>query len=102
MGQFDIYRNAGDSKEQYPYLIVLQSDLIPTQKSQIVAPLSHSNQFEHALRVYPQVEVNEEEWLIIIPQLASVPVTALGEQVANVEYERNSILSALDRIFTGL
>ena len=101
MAQFDVCRNAGDSSEYYPYLVVLQSGLIPSNKSRIVAPLCHSSQFEKALKVCPLIELEKEQWLLIVPQLASVPISYLGNQVANIESERRDILVALDRLFTG-
>ncbi|TNE71639.1 hypothetical protein EP331_09050 [bacterium] len=40
MRQFDIYLNEGDSREQYPYLIVLQNVLLNHIDSIVVAPIA--------------------------------------------------------------
>ncbi|WP_257274848.1 MULTISPECIES: CcdB family protein [unclassified Endozoicomonas] len=102
MAQFDVFRNTGDSAEHYPYIVVLQSDLIPSKKSQVVAPLSHSSQFEKMLKVCPLVELESEQWMLIIPHLTSIPSSYLVEKVANIESDRGDILMALDRLFTGI
>ena len=65
MAQFDVCRNAGDSSEYYPYLVVLQSGLIPSNKSRVVAPLCHSSQFEKALKVCPLIELEKEQGQIL-------------------------------------
>ena len=102
MAQFDVCSNLGASSEQFPWLIILQPDLLDTTGTSIVAPLDRSAAYKKALRVYPELQLHDEPWLIIIPQLAAVPNHFLGEVVENAGHLRQEILSALDRVFTGI
>lgn len=102
MAQFDVCRNEGSNADQYPYLIILQSELTVSKKMAVVAPLDSCNHYDKTLRVCPQITIEDENLLIIVPQLAAVPLHLLGEVVGGGEHLRTDILSALDRLFTGI
>ena len=98
MAQFDVYRNEAGNADKYPYVMVLQSDLIELQGHHIVAPLSLSSRYREALITCPQITIDDESWLAVIPQLAAIPHQ---DKVASMKEQRSDIISALDRLFTG-
>lgn len=102
MAQFDVCRNEGSNADRHPYLMVLQSDLVVSKKIAVVAPLDQSHNYDKTLRICPQITVNDECWSVMVPQLAAVPLSLLGDVVTNGEDLRSELLSALDRLFTGI
>jgi toxin CcdB len=105
MRQFDVFPNpCADNRERFPYLIVLQSDLLERLGNVVVAPL-RSTRYEAAIpisRLNPVVEVNGEPCFIRIQDLAAIPVRHLQTPVANLSIQRDDIVAALDVLFTGL
>lgn len=102
MTQFDVCLNTANNADKYPYIVVLQSSLIQFDEQSVVAPLSRSHRYKKALQVCPQTVVNDEEWMLVIPQLASIPNHFIGKKVASMQEQRSDIISALDRLFTGI
>lgn len=101
MAQFDVCENLAGNTDKYPYVVILQSDLIELQGHDIVAPLSLSSRYHKALLAYPQVTVGGENWLAIIPQLSGMPHAVIGEKVASMQEQRTDFITAIDRLFTG-
>lgn len=101
--QFDICRNPNKQSRKYaPYLIVLQSDMIETRSTCVVAPLVKRDMFQGAEKLNPVVHVEEKSYLISTAELAGVPRKAIGTVVCNVEEQRDSIVNALDLLFLGI
>ena len=101
MAQFDVYHNCAENADKYPYVVILQSDLIELQGHHIVAPLSLSRRYQKALLTCPQVMIEGESWLAVIPQLAAIPFSFVGDRVASMQDKRTEIIASLDRLFTG-
>ena len=101
MAQFDVYRNEAGNADKYPYVVVLQSDLVELQGHHIVAPLSLSSRYQKALITCPQMTIDDKSWLVVIPQLAAIPHQYVGSKVAGMKDQRLEIISALNQLFTG-
>jgi toxin CcdB len=104
MGQFDVYRNPNPhTLEEIPYLLDVQSDLLAGLTTRVVVPLLRANVVgKTAERLNPTFEVQGEKLVMSTPELAGVPVRALGERVASVQGQRGEIIAALDLLFTGI
>jgi len=50
----------------------------------------------------PNLTVAGKEYIMVTPQLASIPVRELGAMVDNVPGERGNIIGAIDLLITGI
>lgn len=84
MRQYDVFQNPTPrTRTLLPYLLVLQSDLVSATEAVIVAPLSKAVHPEGS-RLYPKFTVANESYILLTPDLASMPRTALTEHVTNL------------------
>jgi toxin CcdB len=105
MPQFDIYSNPNKkSRSAYPFIIDIQSNLIDDLATRIVAPLALYNKFtgEELKKLTPRVSYQEQELLILIPQITSVPANLLKEPIGTLVHLRDEIIAALDFAITGI
>ena len=105
MPQFDVYRNANPAtRARVPYLLDVQSDLLEPLATRIVVPLCRPEVLggKPAEGLNPAFEVGGRRLLMLTPELAGVPRRTLGERIANLAHERQSIIAALDLVFTGI
>ena len=101
--QFDICVNPNkQSRKTVTYLIVLQSDMIETRSTCVVAPLVRPDMFQGAEKLNPVIHVEDQPFLISTAELAGIPRKAIGAVVCNVEEQRDSIVNALDLLFLGI
>ena len=54
------------------------------------------------MRLHPAVEVNHDQYLVIMEYVAAVPLQLVGRVVGNVGASRYQIVAALDMLFTGI
>lgn len=104
MPQFDVYRNRNPAtRELYPLLLDVQADLLADLQTRVVIPLTRSRALlKRPLAVLmPIIRVSGEEHALVTPELAGIAKSALGACVANVEAQRDTIISALDLLVTG-
>jgi len=105
MAQFDVYKNKNPkSKSAYPFLVDVQSDLLSDLQTRVVVPLIKLT----ALRkkpirdLTPVVNIDGGKFLLLIPQLAGISITELGQPVGEVAAHRDEIVAALDFLITGV
>jgi toxin CcdB len=105
MAQFDVYRNPSvASREAYPYIVDIQTPVISEISTRIVVPLGRRDLFsDETLRgLTPAVTYEEEELLLLVPQIASVPSRILSEPIGSLRHFRDEIIAALDVAITGV
>jgi len=105
MPQFDIYANPNKkSRSAYPFIIDIQSNLIDELTTRIVAPLALYKKFkdEELKKLTPRVSYKEQELIILIPQITSMPANLLKEPVGTLVHLRDEIVAALDFAITGI
>ena len=100
--QYTIYRNTS-GHSAYPYLIDVQSDIIDALSTRLVIPLFPINQFKSSQvkRLNPVIEIKGENYLAMTHEMASVPLSLLGQQVMDARPHRQCIKDAIDFIFDG-
>jgi toxin CcdB len=103
MAQFDIYENPNEqSKKNFPYLLDLQSDLLDGLATRVVAPLAYVSVKGRTIdHLQPKFRVKKRIFYLSTSELAGIPVRALGKRVTSLKDQRQSIISALDFLFTG-
>jgi toxin CcdB len=101
--QFEVIANP-DAEEaaHWPYLVVLQSDLVSGLRSTVVAPLVNRADFDGARRLNPIVIVEGREFWLATHELFAIDQRILRKKVATLSEDRYKITAALDFLFTGV
>ena len=105
MPQFDIYVNPNKkSRIAYPFIINMQNNLIDDLSTRIVAPLALYSKFkdQELKKLTPRVSYKEQELLILIPQITSMPAKLLKEPIGSLFHLRDEIIGALDFAIIGV
>lgn len=105
MAQFDVYANPSTkSRNVYPYIIDIQNELISDIATRIVIPLgklSHLNN-NKMNGLTPIITYEDERYILLTPQITSMPKNLLKAPVGTIESMRNEIISAVDFAITGI
>lgn len=105
MKRFDVYHN-GDTGTQrrLPYLLVLQSELLDEFPTRVVAPLVRVKDLGGSplTLLNPSFEIEGRNMVMFTQQLAGVSKRYLTRFVCSVDPERDTILRALDFLFSGI
>ena len=102
--QFDVYVNPSErSKDAYPFLVDIQSKLITELSTRIVIPLGKLDKFCNLAlpNLTPTVEYKGEEFLLLTPQISSVPNKILKKPVGSLAHMRSLIIASLDFAVSG-
>ena len=105
MRQFDVYTNPSKStRKAYPFIVDIQSNVISEIATRIVVPLGRKAHFrnEEMKGLTPTVTYQDEDLLLLIPQIASMPVKALKVPIGSLSHLRDEIIAALDFAVTGI
>ena len=103
MSQFDVHENRDEeTSADFPYLVDLQSELLSSLATTVVAPLASNRVLPIPLRrLNPEFTIEGVTLVLSIQELAGLPRAALGDVVASLREHRSDIISALDLLFTG-
>jgi toxin CcdB len=105
MPRFDVFRNEyANSNRRFPFFLTLQSELLQELSTCVIAPLGRPSVVGGRLvqTLSPELDVEGEHYVLYVPELAAVPVAVLRRRVANLEAQRDTILRALDFLFSGI
>jgi toxin CcdB len=102
MAQFDVFKNPRGGA--YPLLLDIQSDVLSRLENHVVVPLVARKKYGHKpiARLNPVATIGGVEYLLIFQDLASMPVSALGERVASLAGRRVDLVAAIDPSFNGI
>ncbi len=104
MARFDVYRNVSAGKENTPYLLDVQADLLDELETRVVIPLRRRDRFAGGrvpAELMPVVEIEGAACIVETPKLAAVPVRMLGARVGSLAAQRSALVGALDFLFEG-
>ena len=104
MAQCDVYRNTHPTtRDIFPLLLDVQSDLLLDLRTRVVIPLSQSQTLSRAplATLTPALRVNGERYILVTPALAGIAKTQLGARIAAVPEDRETIVAAMDLLITG-
>ncbi len=100
--QFDVCKNPNpDTKAYAPWLLVLQSDMIETRSSCVVAPLVKVGNFQPVQKLHPVVTIENNDYIISTAELAGISRQDIGPVVCSLQNQRDDIIAALDLLFLG-
>jgi len=83
---------------------ILKNKLVDDLATRIVAPLALYSKFkcEELKKLTPRVSYKDQELLILIPQIASMPAKLLKEPIGSLSHLRDEIIAALDFAIIGI
>ncbi len=105
MAQFDLYKNPSKStRSAFPYILDVQNTVISEIATRIVVPLGRLEIFqnERLTKLTPEVEFGGDKFVILVPQIASIPTTVLKKPVSSLSHMREEVIAALDFAITGI
>jgi toxin CcdB len=104
MMQFDVFDNPiPRARGDFPFVVVLQSDVASSGRNRIVAPLvPRKRMTKLAGRLTPVVSVGGVDHVLLVPRMTSVPAAALQPTKAQLVAHRDDIVSAIDFLFLGV
>lgn len=106
MAQFSVHRNRNAAtKARFPLLLDVQTDLLKDLATRVVIPLAPASESARRSAIEaltPLCTVEGKRYLLIAPQLAGIAAKELGPPVADLSNDRQSILGALNLLFTGI
>lgn len=105
MAQWDVHANPqARSKDDIPYLVVLQSDLLDRLPTRLVLPLSRSVSATDGMpgRLAPMFDVAGERLRLKPQEAGTLPARALGPVVASLRDQSHRIVDALDAVISGI
>ena len=105
MAQFDVYTNpSAKSRNVYPFIIDIQNDLISDIATRIVIPLGKLSHFinNKMKGLTPLITYESENYILLTPQVTSMPENLLKDPVGTLKSMRDEIISAIDFAITGI
>jgi len=105
MAQFDVYLNPSNkTRKFFPYIVDIQNSQISDIATRIVVPLGNIEYFKNEKLdlLTPQIEYEDNQLLLLVPQIASMPSKSLKNPIGSLAHIRDEIISALDFAITGI
>ncbi|MCG3662698.1 CcdB family protein [Aliarcobacter butzleri] len=100
MAQFDVYENLNEkSKQNIPYLLDIQNDILKDLTTRVVIPLIITNKAINFLN--PKFAINQIDVILSTAELASIPIEILGNKVCSLKEKREEIIGAVDFLVMG-
>lgn len=105
MTQFCVYKNPSKhTSKSFPYLIDIQSNLLADLTTRIVIPLSRQALLRNQTltRLTPVVTYNGDDYLLMTPQISSLPANVLSKPIGTLAQMRDDIIAAIDFSIAGV
>ena len=104
MARFEVYANRGANRHVAPYLVDVQSEFLEGLTTTVVVPLIREE--EHPGKrlprdLVPGFEISGIRCVFYPPFIGAITTRELGEHVASLREEGNSLIAALDRLTRG-
>jgi toxin CcdB len=100
MAQFDVYENINESsKENIPYLLDIQNDILKNLSSRVVVPLVINA--KRAKILNPKFDIEDIQVTMSTSELASLSINNIGTKVCSLKNKREEIINAVDFLITG-
>ncbi len=96
MARFHVYEVGGD------YALDVQSNLLYRLNNRVMIPLVVASHVINVMsRLNPIVAVNGKNYLMSTERMASIPLSEIGAEVADLSSRSDDITAALDFLFQG-
>jgi toxin CcdB len=105
MARFEVFKNENaQSGKRFPYFLSVQSELLEPLATCVVVPLGRPSVVGNrpAQMLTPTLDVDGEPMVMYTPEIAAVYVKVLRKRVCSLAGQRDTIVRALDFLFSGL
>lgn len=105
MAQFFAYQNLNPaSRQQFPYLLDIQSNLLDALRTTIVVPLSPAQRVAGMTmsKLNPVIEINGDRYTAITQDMAGMNRNQLGPEAGDLTLYRSEIIAAVDFVLSGI
>lgn len=106
MPQFAVHRNRNvATKARFPLLLDVQTDLLAELGTRVVIPLAPVTAIMKRSSIQtltPHCMVEDKPYVLVTPQLAGIAAKELGPVIADLSAQRQTIMAALELLFTGI
>ncbi|MEX0943540.1 MAG: CcdB family protein [Pseudomonadales bacterium] len=105
MAQFVAYQNSNPaSREQFPWLLDIQSNLLDDLLTTIVVPLSPSESVAHITisKLNPVLDLDGDRFTAMVQDMAGVGRNQLGRELFDLSHYRAEIIAAVDFVLSGI
>jgi toxin CcdB len=103
MAQFALYRNINrQTQSRYPFLLDVQNDFLDALKTRLAIPAAKLTTQKPISRLNPLFMWEQEQYLLIVQEMAVIPANNLGAQETDLAALRGEILAAIDLLRTGI
>jgi toxin CcdB len=101
--QCDVYENPRDSAGYAPFLLDIQADLLSGLDTHVVVPLVRAQSFGRRVeRLHPMFEVAGQQVVMATHLMAAIQRRSAGAQVTTLADQRDTIISAIDVLLSGV
>jgi len=103
--QFDVYRNPSSRmREQYPFVVDIQSDLLGSLATRMVVPLAISQLASSDVprSLCPVFQVQGLQLMLLPFEAAPIPKSLLKTDVQSVKRFASEIVAAMDAVMSGI
>ncbi|MGV8002453.1 CcdB family protein [Photorhabdus temperata subsp. temperata] len=106
IAQYAVYRNKSPkSREQYPFIIDIQSDLLDDYDSRVIMPIALlSDKNSRVKTLTPVIKIKGDQYVIITKSVTTVAKSKLkaADIVCVMPGIHSDIMAALDTIVSGI
>ncbi|MFT2790111.1 CcdB family protein [Serratia sp. T13T92] len=105
MKQFSVYKNQSKNKKNYPFFIVVQSDLLDHLSTRLVMPLALKHATNSQVKTLtPVLSVDQQDYVILTSLLTTTDVKNLNADclVTNAAHLRDELVAAIDLLVLGI
>lgn len=105
MAQFFAYQNPNPAtREQFPCLLDIQSNLLHELRTTIIVPLSPSESVADITisKLNPTVEIDGDSYTAMVQDMAGMDRSQLGRELCDLTHYRSEIVSAVDFVLSGI
>jgi toxin CcdB len=103
--QYDVYANPSPRmRDQYPYVVDIQSDLLSALPTRMVMPLAITrvNSSDVPLQLSPLLVVNGKRLMLIPFEAAPLDKRHLKTRVTSLRENASAIVAAMDAVMSGI
>jgi toxin CcdB len=102
MAQFDVHRNPGRTRDDVPYVVVVQSAVFDGYQRRVVIPLVRKSRLGtiHHAGFNPSFTIKGVAVVLHPLEIVSVPASTLAEPVASLSAHGDRIIAAMDELAT--
>lgn len=105
MPQWDVYLNpSARLRDEIPYLVDLQSDLLSGLDTRLVAPLAHTRIASAGLprRLCPAFTISGLSVVLLPQEAGPIDARLLKRRVVSLRAHSHDIVGALDAVISGI